>query len=707
MSEAPPSKKQKVSGSVTTPFQPKHELLYGVKPSDYGAGGVVLGARCRFCLAFGRENKQSQSYWMFKAPFRPQNYRAHLTKQHPEKWALYQTLSDSEKRNFFDVPIKAVELIHFYLDSQSDELHFSIGKNIVEVIIGRILWNPEDVDSNVTRSNALAVFRFNESTKLYDVCVKQVKQYQLATRLVGRGLSFRQAALAVQDAKDVTSCVKLGNCNDLIVAKYVRIVCAVSFQNIAELLSESWAFAIAVDGSDCQSSSYIDLRVRLCSEGRLLSLHVIAVPFFGRHTGDAIYDMIETIFDVLCPDWKSKLIACSTDGAANMTGHISGLVTRLSNVALPGFVRIWCSLHQIDLVMQQIFRKVDDERFYPVLTRMISHLRRQKLLIDRLKSTCPALSGTRWISMSRVSSYLLQHRTEILEHYESLQIERRKSEPMQTFWIYLAVVNVIATEVNDTVQRLQGKQALLSQQSLEIDSLIQRIQIMSFAEIISDEPIPTHLPEDTVDSHGFRYLKTDLQGFLADQGLFVVQGIRELENEELSSILDSVAEMLSTLVVGLQHVRAERDENNNSSENEAFPTLPLEFVQMRPRDVIRLVEQHELRLASSWSRKQVESICTQHRALKKRCENQPRFKSALSRSTVTEKFHEAWEVEGMSTEYPELCAFAGGLAAILPNTASVESDFSQLKWEKDDFRHSLTDLSLEGILQCRQMLNSM
>ena len=309
--------------------------------------------------------------------------------------------------------------------------------------------------------------------------------------------------------------------------------------------------------------------------------------------------------------------------------------------------------------------------------------------------------------MSRVSSYLLQHRTEILEHYESQPIERRKSEPMPMFWVYLAVVNVIATEVNDTVQRLQGKQALLSQQTLEIDSLIQRIQRMTVAETISDETIPTHSSEDTIESHGFRYLKTDLQGFLADQGLFVVQSIRQLEIEELTSIFDSVAEMLSTLVVGLQQVRAERDEHNNSSANEAFPTMPLEFVQMRPRDVISLVEQQEVRLASSWSRKQIESICTQHRVLKQRCENQPRFKTALSRSSVTANFHEAWGVEGISTEYPELCAFAGGLAAIFPNTASVESDFSQLKWEKDDFRHSLTDFSLEGILQCRQMLNSM
>jgi hypothetical protein len=46
--------------------------------------------------------------------------------------------------------------------------------------------------------------------------------------------------------------------------------------------------------------------------------------------------------------------------------------------------------------------------------------------------------------------------------------------------------------------------------------------------------------------------------------------------------------------------------------------------------------------------------------------------------------------------------FCGGIATIFPNTATVESDFSILGWEKDAFRQSLTDLSLEGILQCKQ-----
>jgi hypothetical protein len=46
--------------------------------------------------------------------------------------------------------------------------------------------------------------------------------------------------------------------------------------------------------------------------------------------------------------------------------------------------------------------------------------------------------------------------------------------------------------------------------------------------------------------------------------------------------------------------------------------------------------------------------------------------------------------------------FCGGIACVFPGTAQVESDFSIVKLEKDDFRMSLTDLSLEGVLHAKQ-----
>jgi hypothetical protein len=44
----------------------------------------------------------------------------------------------------------------------------------------------------------------------------------------------------------------------------------------------------------------------------------------------------------------------------------------------------------------------------------------------------------------------------------------------------------------------------------------------------------------------------------------------------------------------------------------------------------------------------------------------------------------------------------GGLATVFLGTATVESDFSVLKYAKNDYRTALTDFSLEGILHAKQ-----
>jgi len=54
------------------------------------------------------------------------------------------------------------------------------------------------------------------------------------------------------------------------------------------------------------------------------------------------------------------------------------------------------------------------------------------------------------------------------------------------------------------------------------------------------------------------------------------------------------------------------------------------------------------------------------------------------------------------TRSDQLRCFCVGLATIFPNSTSVESDFSILKWELDEFRKSLLDLSLKGIFQVKQ-----
>jgi len=42
------------------------------------------------------------------------------------------------------------------------------------------------------------------------------------------------------------------------------------------------------------------------------------------------------------------------------------------------------------------------------------------------------------------------------------------------------------------------------------------------------------------------------------------------------------------------------------------------------------------------------------------------------------------------------------MGTVFPGTANVESDFSIVNFEKNDYRTALTDLSVEGIMHSKQ-----
>jgi hypothetical protein len=72
----------------------------------------------------------------------------------------------------------------------------------------------------------------------------------------------------------------------------------------------------------------------------------------------------------------------------------------------------------------------------------------------------------------------------------------------------------------------------------------------------------------------------------------------------------------------------------------------------------------------------------------------------LAKHNPTTGFDDAWRPVGLS--FLVLKQSCGGLASVLPGTATIESDFSALKWEFDEYRSRLTEISLEGMMQCNQ-----
>ena len=171
---------------------------------------------------------------------------------------------------------------------------------------------------------------------------------------------------------------------------HIQIVMAFSLHSIKDLLAKSWCYSVAFDGSTYQHTSYLDIKMRVYYQGDIKNIHVIALPMFDRHTGDYMYKLFSNLFDILDTLWKSKLVGITTDGAPNMTGSHQGVVTRIQNEALPeGFYCIWCSLHQLDIVVQTCVTKYFNDDFYSGLTGLIAYLRCQQNLIQRMKTKCP------------------------------------------------------------------------------------------------------------------------------------------------------------------------------------------------------------------------------------------------------------------------------------------------------------------------------
>ena len=79
-------------------------------------------------------------------------------------------------------------------------------------------------------------------------------------------------------------------------------------------------------------------------------------------------------FNALSDNWKEKLIGISSDGASNMSGRFSGVVTRLHQVSVQGCYRVWCAAHQMDLVVQKIFLKLCNDSFMTTVMSIKSYL---------------------------------------------------------------------------------------------------------------------------------------------------------------------------------------------------------------------------------------------------------------------------------------------------------------------------------------------
>ena len=126
-----------------------------------------------------------------------------------------------------------------------------------------------------------------------------------------------------------------------------------------------------------------------------------------------------------------------------MTGSKNGLVTHILKHFDPGIIQIWCGLHQLDLVLQHIFKAVFDGKIYSTLMSLIRYLWHQQNIFNQMQSTCPKVADTWWISMHSTTKWLVQHCLCVTEY---LNDKTPLCAPNTLWWIFLHAIQVFAFE---------------------------------------------------------------------------------------------------------------------------------------------------------------------------------------------------------------------------------------------------------------------
>ena len=436
--------------------------------------GRALVVTCRFCTTFGRErpsepnasNRYATTVKSFKPPFRTDNFRAHVSTQHQSKWREYCDRSGERRDDFFTVLVPYSETIVSHFGQLTDRIVAEVNAPVVDIILKGMLLS--DGCETVPLSGMV---QYGLKKNNYRLELKEGKLFKIILDQIALGLNFRAVSRSLSQLRQSCALSFLNNISELKVCKYVQAITAVVLQRLSELLSHKrcWAFSIAFDGATNRNEAYLDVRARFSVGGKLANVHVLAVPMPESHSGQRMFEVICELFRALVgSSWEKKLIGIASDGAANMTGCHSGAVTRLENIALPGLFRIWCGAHQLDLVVKNCISDSMKECFFDPLVRLITYLRRQHGLRAEMRTTCPTVAFTRWLSLGAVLKWFVQNRVRVISHLEE---KLPSCTPSASWWALLFAVHQIMRPVDICFRSIQGRDTLLEEQNTKFAEL--------------------------------------------------------------------------------------------------------------------------------------------------------------------------------------------------------------------------------------------
>ncbi|KAI9923246.1 hypothetical protein PsorP6_001466 [Peronosclerospora sorghi] len=226
--------------------------------------------------------------------------------------------------------------------------------------------------------------------------------------------------------------------------------------------------------------------------------------------------------------------------------------------------------------------------------------------------------------------------------------------------------------------------------------MIDRIKKMTEVEgTLTDEELRSKHDNEFIGDWTISY--ESITGFLDDQGLWIHDIVANLSEDNQLLVKREVEQLIPGLVLGVSRICTIRDSENCPIEDD-FPSLfPSFLCKLRGRDFGALLARYRERFAAI-----LHQICSEKTELFKACENDNALQQEIQQSGDRDSFEEQWNINALDGRFTSLPSFAGALFTVFLNTFSVKIDFSVLGWEKNENRESLSNISLEGVLQAKK-----
>ncbi len=157
-----------------------------------------------------------------------------------------------------------------------------------------------------------------------------------------------------------------------------------------------------------------------------------------------IFNMLVKFLNALYDKWRAKLIDMSSDGENTMTSRHTDLITRMITCIENPVLRIWCALHQIDLVVKLAAEELAHDEWIMFAWLFSIFLHAQANLITSMAVKCPKKTN-RWTHLGCLLQFFKDHRRKIVVYAET---HRPEQTPTSAWWVIMFAVSPTINTIN-------------------------------------------------------------------------------------------------------------------------------------------------------------------------------------------------------------------------------------------------------------------